>query len=479
MARSMMTYSSKEEILLVALPTLPKGNAPLALPYLAGVLGKRFGVAAIDLNVAAMDEAVGMALKLRPLMAGLSVQAQNCREAERLSTALRKACPGILIVWGGEYATLLPDACAPHADCVVRGLFDPVAEAFMDDLASGRLQPLYQGGNSRSPSAQVTPDWQAIGWPSGYVRFMGLPLETTRGCPESCAFCMVHVMQPKHYHARPLEAVKADIDAIGNEHINIIDYNFGVSSEHVEAVCALIASSSAKGFTCEMTLALLDSDRVLTALRKARCRVVYCGLESLEPAALRSVGKHRTNDIENYRRIISKARAAGIQVASGLIIGMEHSSPESYRQARAFFEDVGIYYVKLTFLTFNPGTRTQAAYAKRGTFLTADPRLYDGNNLTFLPNGVDALETYKAAELFIRAFYTPSAILRRAHNARMGLVEGFQFVLFNLLFGRFYRDWLRAGALRPGHNPHERLNKTLKRPFWDCLAERMLMRLWH
>lgn len=473
-----MTDSRKKDLLLVALPTFPKGNAPLALPYLAALLGREYRVRAIDLNLMDTEAALTEARNIRPAMVGISVSAQNHRHAERLSLALKEACPGVPIVWGGEYPTLLPEACAPFAHTIVKGLFDTVADAFMQDLRSGSLHPVYEGGNSALPQQWVTPDWKAIGWPTGYNRFMGLPMETSRGCTEHCTFCMVLIMQRKHYHTRPLDAIAADVKAIGRELINIIDYNFGVSVEHVEAVCGIIAQSEALGFTCEMTLELLDDDRVLAALASARCRAVYCGLESLDEVALHSVGKDRTNTIGHYRRIIAKARRAGVEVASGLIIGMEHSNAQSYRTAFDFFAEVGIFYVKLTYLTFNPGTRSQRHYRSKGTFVTEEPRFYDGNHLTFVPNGVSVEETYAATRWFIGRFYSPLGILRRAWKAGGGWRQQAVFVLFNLLFSQVYDHWLSAGMLRAGHDPDSLPTGPHRRSARQRLAEGLLLRLW-
>ncbi|MCF8256208.1 MAG: radical SAM protein [Flavobacteriales bacterium] len=468
----------KPLVLLIDLPTLPKGTVGLSLPYLAGLLSDTCRVRIVDMNMMSEGQLMQTARTERPVMVGMKVSAQNHHLAENLTAELKTVWPGTAIVWGGEFPSLLPDVCAEHADCIVKGLFDIVAAEFVSDLLQGRLKKRYDGKNDVLPDSWAVPLWTGTDWPNGYNRFMGLPLETSRGCTESCTFCMVLVMQRKHYHTRPLVAIEADVKAIGRNHINIIDYNFGVSAEHVKQVCSIIQHSDALGFMAEMCIDLLDNDEVLEALHKARCRMIYCGLESIETTALRSVGKDRTNHIENYRGIIAKAHAKGIRVASGFILGMEGTHAKSYENALTFFREAGIMYVKLTFLTFNPGTRSKTFYEKKGRFLTDELRCFDGNHLTYLPEGVSEQETYAGLRLFVRSFYSLPSILHRAMTFPSGFSEKIEFILFNICYRQVYLEWRRNGMLCGNKMTDEMLNSPYRRPLGMRLAESLLLLLW-
>lgn len=470
--------SSLKPILLIDFPTFPKGTLSLSLPYLASVMGKNHKVSIIDLNFEGEDSVLRIVEEQRPVMVGLKVSSQNHHLAQQLSERLKNCDPRPIVVWGGEFPSLLPDRCFPFADTIVRGLFDSVAEQFLNDLDSDCLAERYEGSNITLPGNWTKPDWSFVQDFRRYNRFMGFPLETSRGCTESCTFCMVLIMQRKHYHTRPLEAIGQEIAAIGSNFINIIDYNFGVSREHVVAVCDIIARSKALGFMAEMTIELLDDDIVLEALAAAGCKMIYCGLESIDEVALKSVGKDRTNHIENYRRIIRKAQKAGVNVASGFILGMEHSTFESYRNSHAFFSEMGIIYAKLTFLTFNPGTRSQMFYRKKGRFLTEDPRHYDGNHLTFVPEGASIRDTYEGTRWFIQHFYSFRAILSRAGNAGMGWRKRVSFVLFNLCYREVYLTWLREGALRENWDATTLLNQRYRKGLMLRTAEWLLLLSW-
>lgn len=468
----------RPSVILVDLPTFPKGTVSLSLPYLAAMLGRQCDVCVLDMNFMSMETTIGKVAEAAPVMVGLKVSSQHLHLAKQLTHELKALLPDCKIVWGGEFPSLMPEEAATDADCVVTGLFDIVADEFENDLLKGALKQRYDGKNTALPERWVSPDWSAVARQGGYNRFMGLPLETSRGCTESCTFCMVLVMQRKHYHTRPIEIIAADVKAIGRNHINIIDYNFGVSAEHVKEVCEVIERSEALGFMAEMCIDLLDNDEVLEAMQKARCRMIYCGLESIEQNALKSVGKDRTNHIGHYRRIIAKAHAKGIRIASGFILGMEGTTVSSYREAQQFFKEVGIIYVKLTFLTFNPGTRSKTFYEKKGRFLTEDVSYYDGNHLTFLPEGVSEHDTLDGTRWFIRNFYSVRAIFGRAAIFPSGTIDRLVFVLFNLCYRQVYLDWMSRDAMVPSAGPNRSVDGLYRRPWSVKVSESILLFLW-
>lgn len=465
-------------ILLIDLPTFPKGTVSLSLPYLASILSDSYRIKIFDLNFDTENTAIEFALSNQPVMVGIKVSSQNHHIAQKISILLKTTCPSTKIIWGGEYPTLLSDQCLHYTNTIVKGLFDSVAEEFLKDLRAGTLQQVYEGGNKTLPEKWSAPNWDLIGNLKRYNQFMGLPLETTRGCTESCTFCMVLIMQRKHYHKRPLTAIANEVAAIGHNFINIIDYNFGVDREHVVGVCTIIKQSKALGFMAEMTIELLDDDEVLKALSAARCKMVYCGLETIDEIALKSVGKDRTNHIENYRRIIRKAQKAGVNVASGFILGMEHSTFDSYRNTVAFFKEMGVIYAKFTFLTFNPGTRSQMFYRKKGHFITEDPKHYDGNHLTFLPKGVSAEDTYNGTRWFIGNFYSLRSIINRSMSLPMPLHHRLSFVLFNLCYREVYLTWLKEDTLKENWNSDVLLERIYQKGWKLKFAESSLIQLW-
>lgn len=340
-----MHSAQKKLAVLVDLPTHPKGMRTLSLSVVATCLSSECDTAIVDRNIQPETAIFALLSGVRPIVfCGLKVCAQNEPLARALTEKIH-ARTGVPVVWGGELPTLLPSRALESADTIVCGRFEPVAEAFLADLKSGQLKPQYASPGGLHPG--VIPKLHDTAAASGaYFSFMGQPLESSRGCPFGCTFCLVHVMQPEEA-LREAHAIRLDLDNNPRHFVNIVDYNVAQKRSHLLHLAAELARSKATGWMGEACIESLDDDEVLEALRASRCRIVYCGLESLSDLSLRSVAKGQ-NHASEYARIIRKAQSYGIEIAAGVILGLEGTTKESFDRLIAFLEEAGIIYVKLT-----------------------------------------------------------------------------------------------------------------------------------
>lgn len=430
------------DIVLFDLPTFPKGVLSLSLINVGSCLNKDFSVKIIDLNFTSPISFIKSFDFTNVKLVGLKVSSQSIHYAEQITGIFRNRGFTGKIVWGGELPTLLPEECAKHADVVVSGLFEPIAEEFINDLKGDRLKRHYTGHNESELSIVPAPRFDLIHDRSGYYQFMGLPLETSRGCTETCSFCMVHIMQKKNYHLRNREHLNKVAAHYKHNFVNIIDYNFGVSKEHVIETSRILKNQGVAGWMAEMCIEELDNEELLKEMSASGCRIIYCGLESIDEQALASVHKMNTNHVEHYERIIRKAQSYGIQIAAGIIIGIEKMNDTTFDNLNRFFTRMGIIYAKLTFLTYNPGAKVQRYMKKKGTFCTEDIAEFDGNHLTYIPNGLDKEAVFTGLERFIRSFYSFKGIVSRSYNTRLSILDRLEFILFNLCYRDTYLLWL-------------------------------------
>lgn len=454
----------KKKILLVDLPTFPKNTLALSLYAVAAAFDDRFAITIVDLNHTEKTDALDEIAEQSWDLIGMKVSCQNYHLAQDLSRSCKKVHPHTSILWGGEYPTLLPEEALAHCDSIVSGLIDPVAQQLNDDLFAQQLQPHYRGSSNAALSFQRPPRLDLI--PSsvaGTTAFMGLPLETSRGCNQRCIFCLVHTMQ-QQYHLKSIEQLEKELPAYAGQFINVIDYNIGVDREHVIRVANTIGASEALGWMAEMCLESMDDDEMLYHLQQSRCKMIYCGLESIQEDALRSVNKARTNQVSEYERIIRKVQSYGIQIAAGIILGLAGTNARTFSDTLAFFNRIGIIYAKLTYLIYNPGTKVHVSMQRVGQYQTQQIELFDGNHLTFLPNGVDAETVYSGAEKFIRGFYSWSAIIRRARIAGSGFWDRLEFICFSYCYSWTYQQWLQNDLFKQPGSFEGLLKKTVQRP---------------
>jgi radical SAM superfamily enzyme YgiQ (UPF0313 family) len=276
------------------------------------------------------------------------------------------------------------------------------------------------------------------------------------------------------YDLKPEENIKKELAKYPGRFINIVDYNIGVEKEHLLKVAALLKKSEAIGWMAEMCLESLDDDEVLQALRDSRCKMIYCGLESIDEASLKSINKSKTNRLDNYERIIRKAQTYGVQVAAGVILGLEGATQQSFDETFLFFSKMGIIYSKLTFLTYNPGTKVKESMRNKGTYITEELSKFDGNHLTFLANDVSENELHQSAKSYIKRFYSLRNIIGRSSNSGLSGLARLEFILFNLCYRKVYVDWLTFDVL---DSKNSQFRKLIEAPFKKSLTMRFFEKL--
>jgi radical SAM superfamily enzyme YgiQ (UPF0313 family) len=70
-----------------------------------------------------------------------------------------------------------------------------------------------------------------------------LNIQTQRGCAFHCCYCTYPVIEGRHYHRRPPDAVAEEFEAIQNlgaKYLFIVDAVFNSSNEHVAGICEAI-----------------------------------------------------------------------------------------------------------------------------------------------------------------------------------------------------------------------------------------------
>lgn len=467
--------SPRPELLLLELPTYPKGTVALSVYAVAASLKEHFDVRLLDVNLYDAEDFLDNIRSAlgSPAVAGLKVSSQNFPFAKRLSARIREVSPRTRILWGGEFPTLLKDECLAHCDTVVTGQFETVARQLTEDFMNGGMKPLYHGRTPDSLEFDWLPDFGSNGKLNDYFSFMGLPLETSRGCTEKCVFCMVHVMQ-KNYVFKSQGQIEKELQAYRGRFVNVVDYNIGIFPEHVIKVAHAMKKAGVSGWMCEMCLESLDNDEMLQAMSGSGCRMVYCGLESIYEEALRSVNKFTTNHIENYERLIRKVQSYGIQVANGLILGLKGMNMKAFEESYAFFHRMGVVYTKLTFLTYNPGTKVYSSMERVGDYTTREYQYFDGNHLTYLPHGVSHDEVLKGTVWYIRRFYSLRGIVTRSFNSRMSFWRRMEYILFSYCYGEAYRQWLSKRVLYDEAGFTRLLMRPITKGFKIRIAEKLL-----
>ncbi len=243
---------------------------------------------------------------------------------------LRKIFPGVPLILGGIYASLLPDHAKTHVgpDELLAG---PGEETLLQTLwrLTGKGEPA--GGGSQALECEPALDLM--------TRLRFLPLITSRGCPFRCTYCASRIMVGG-YVRREVAEVIGEIERTriqyGVRDIALYDDAFLVNApshalpilEHVAEKLPGMRLHSPNG----LHASAIDR-QVATAMKKAGFETIRIGLESTSNRFHTQTGGK--TDLASFLSAVGNLRETGFtteQIGVYLLVGLPG-------QSRAQIED--------------------------------------------------------------------------------------------------------------------------------------------
>ncbi|MGH2394270.1 MAG: B12-binding domain-containing radical SAM protein, partial [Candidatus Limnocylindria bacterium] len=163
-------------------------------------------------------------------------------------------------------------------------------------------------------------------------------------------------------------------------------------------------------FACEATLNIAKNDRVLELMREAGFITVFCGIETPEPAALRFMSKDQNLRMPILESV-GKLNSYGLEVVSGIIIGLDTDTPQTADHIIEFVRASHIPVLTINLLYALPKTPLWRRLQAAGRLLADGDR---ESNVVFTLPYETVLETWLRC---IKTAYEPGAVYARfAHN---------------------------------------------------------------
>lgn len=350
-----------------------------------------------------------------PAVIGLSCYIWNMPQVERLLPLLRAALPTVPIVLGGPEVSyrapqVLTDLKA--ADYVICGEGEEPFARLCAALTAG-IPPDGIPGICTRAKPDVAPHLPAGDWPSPYSAdyFAALNgriayLETSRGCPFRCAFCLSGGCGGVRF--LPLERAKAEILALatsGTQTVKLVDRTFNCDRRRADALWRFISEEYGKRipqgvcFHFEVGGDLLDEENlaVLAAAPKGSIQLEI-GLQSFHEPTLEAI--RRKTDTEKLCANIRALLAAGnIHVHIDLIAGLPLETPELFAKSFDTAYALGAHHLQLGFLKLLHGAALRKTAETDGCRYDSEPpyeiyetQWYPAEALQQLHRTEDALE---------------------------------------------------------------------------------------
>ncbi len=247
--------------------------------------------------------------------------------AHQLSAYFRNANPSVITVIGGPIARALPAFCTEVFDYACQGDVEEIAAVIEDIFGPSHVS---QDGTPRFDLAT----------PSMGVGF----LETTKNCNFACSFCSL-TGEGRPYLAHSEESIARQFDAMKRVlAVMVLDNNFyGNSRQSFERRVELIGErwrqGQFRGWGALVTGDLFKRPENLAFMARNGCKGVFSGVESLDPAVLRTYNKKQS--MTSDPRVLTRACAEnGMFFDYGMMVDVaQQSVAEVETQVLSVLED--------------------------------------------------------------------------------------------------------------------------------------------
>ena len=364
-----------------ALPFISKKVSlpPLGLLTVASLIPVEWEKKLVDLNATKLrDEDIEWADYV--FVSGMVVQRDSAKEVIRRAKSFGK-----FVVAGGPLFTNEYERFE-GVDCFVLNEGEVTIPMFLKDLKNSEVKYIYKSDDKPDLSRTPVPDWSLI----NFEDYSSLSMQISRGCPHSCDFCDIIIMNGRVPRLKSPEQVIKEMDALYDNGwrggVFIVDDNFIGNKIKAEKILKRVVEwmdEKKKPFTLftEASINLADDEKLMGLMQRANFDAVFIGIETPEEEGLVSCGKHQ-NQNKNLLEKVKIIQRNGIEVQAGFILGFDTDTPYTFDNMIKFIQKSGIVTAMVGLLHAIPETVLYKRLMKEKRILSTAT----GNNTDFSLN---------------------------------------------------------------------------------------------
>jgi radical SAM superfamily enzyme YgiQ (UPF0313 family) len=246
-------------------------------------------------------------------------------------------------------------------------------------------------------------------------------VQYSSGCPYRCEFCDIPELYGRNPRLKEPEQIVAELDAMlasgGLRAVYFVDDNFvGDRRAALKLLPHLIDWQKRNGypiqFACEATLNLAQNKELLAMMREAYFCTVFCGIETPETDALKSISKQQNlMGGMSILEAIKTLNSYGMEVVSGIIIGLDTDTPDTGDRIMEFIRLSNIPMLTINLLHALPRTPLWRRLEEEGRLNFDEQR---ESNVEFLMPYDEVVEMWRRC---ITTAYDPDFLYQRfAYN---------------------------------------------------------------
>jgi len=383
---------------------------PQGLLVLAAYMPEQWPVRFIDENIAPAS-AADFAWADAVFISGMHIQAPQIHDIVR-----RAKAAGKVVALGGPSVSGAPEMY-PDCDYLHIGELGDATDrliATLDESCKPPPEPVrFETAERLALSDFPVPAYNLI----RLDRYLLGSLQFSSGCPYRCEFCDIPALYGRQPRLKTPEQLTAELDAMLSQgrypsFVYFVDDNFiGNKKATREMLPHLIEWQKKHGhplrFGCEATLNIAKQTEVLSLMRAAEFQTVFVGIETPEVDALKHMRKDQNATLPMLEAI-NTLNSYGLEVTSGIILGLDTDSAETEARLKAFIDASNVPILTINLLQALPKRPRWARLNRTGRAVADDAGLE--SNVVFLRPYDEVVATWRRA---IAHAYEPERLFER------------------------------------------------------------------
>jgi hopanoid C-2 methylase len=244
--------------------------------------------------------------------------------------------------------------------------------------------------------------------------FLG-SIQYSSGCPYQCEFCDIPGLYGRNPRLKTPQQITAELDRLlecgVTGSVYFVDDNFiGNRKAALDLLPHLIEWQKKTGYvvrlSCEATLNIAKRPEILSSMREAFFGTIFCGIETPDPVALKAMHKDH-NMMVPIMEAIKTLNNYGMEVVSGIILGLDTDKPETGQHLLEFIDASQIPLLTINLLQALPQTPLWDRLKRENRLIEDEGR---DSNVDFRLPYEDVVRMWRAC---MNDAYQPGKLLER------------------------------------------------------------------